>query len=96
MLANLIRNAFQYTDEGEVLITVSADSLTVFNKNTEALSDEEPGGDSDYGFGLGLLLVEQIAQRLEWLYQYEGYDDGRCSITFFNHRSGLSHNEKNC
>ncbi|MEM7016124.1 MAG: HAMP domain-containing sensor histidine kinase [Pseudomonadota bacterium] len=83
VLANLIRNAFQYTDEGEVLITVSAESLTVFNKNTDVLSDEAPEDNSDYGFGLGLLLVEQIAQRLGWLYQYEGYDDGRCSAIFF-------------
>lgn len=82
-LANLIRNAFQYTFDGEVVIALSESSLTISNTNSEALSGEESEADNNYGFGLGLLLVERISLRLGWLYQYESRDNGRSSTIIF-------------
>jgi len=88
VLANLIRNAFQYTAEGKVLITLNQNAINIYNENTEEVYKESESSDSedhdcDYGFGLGLELVEQIAARLGWRYQCEKSTYGRSTtITF--------------
>lgn len=84
VLANLIRNAFQYTYEGRVLITVSGEGVTVCNENSETQSNDAPGFKDEYGFGLGLDLVEQIAKRLGWSYEYEVRGNGRSCTILFN------------
>lgn len=61
VINNLIRNAFQYTQDGEVIIRVT-DSHFVIN-NTYSHSDASR---EEQGFGLGLVLVRQICQRMHW------------------------------
>jgi len=61
VLTNLIRNAFQYTDEGHVSVQVLPDEMVFEN--------EEYGEDeitSDESIGLGLMLVEKICNRMNW------------------------------
>jgi len=86
ILSNLIRNAFQYTHEGWILITVLANGVSIHNRNKEAIpeadTDSKPTG--DHGFGLGLDLVEQITWRLGWRYEHEVRDNGRLSTIFFD------------
>ena len=75
VLANLIRNAFQYTREGTVDITVEGASVTVSNHCAS-----QHGGmprQADYGFGLGLKLVEQITDKLGWRYEMTPCPNGR-------------------
>jgi len=66
-LGNLIRNAFQYTVQGRVEIRVVPESVIIFNDhgNGPVLPEKE------YGFGLGLSLVEQICSRLDLKYSTE-------------------------
>ncbi|MCP4598802.1 HAMP domain-containing sensor histidine kinase [Neptuniibacter sp.] len=61
VLSNLIRNAFQYTYSGLVTIKISNEKIEIENRNTEA--EELESGDS---FGLGLMLVTKICERLNW------------------------------
>ena len=61
VLANLIRNAFQYTNQGEVSIVQQSGWLIVSNEE-----DGPATVDKDESFGLGLTLVEQICARLDW------------------------------
>ena len=84
VLANLVRNAFQYTEAGVVLVKISKDSVTIHNENVSDLSQEVCDVDNDYGFGLGLSLVEQITQRLGWLYAHETQACGRSSTIIFH------------
>ena len=74
-ITNLIRNAFQYTDEGTVNIEVFAQGVSVKNQNLT--EHERIHNAEEYGFGLGLTLVEQITERLHWRYHHEEIQGGR-------------------
>jgi len=62
VLHNLLRNAFQHTQEGDIEVTVDGRNLTVINLDQEPIS-ERNHPDS---IGLGLSLVKQICERLQW------------------------------
>ena len=65
VLSNLVRNAFQYTMDGEVRITILSREVSI--KNSISAGDNIQH-DDQYGFGLGLELVSLICQRFGWLY----------------------------
>ncbi len=67
IIGNLIRNAFQYTAEGEINIQVTQDAFIV--ENTGQTLDQPVQGRDDYGFGLGLMLIEQITRKLNLHYE---------------------------
>ncbi|MCG8668026.1 MAG: HAMP domain-containing histidine kinase [Pseudomonadales bacterium] len=72
VLANLIRNAFQYTADGDISIEAGANKVTI--SNPIFTSDIEPDSPSESiesrnnepSFGLGLQLVERICEKLGW------------------------------
>ena len=66
VVANLVRNAFQYTHAGRIGIRVGAGEVTVRNANDAQAGGPATGSAGDYGFGLGLELVERICARLGW------------------------------
>lgn len=81
VLTNLIRNAFQYTLAGVINIDIQNNSVTI--TNTCQHQKNANLKDADYGFGLGLLLVEQIADKLHWHFQSTRLEAGHTSsITF--------------
>lgn len=71
--ANLIRNAFAYTESGKVSIVVEDDCLTVADTGL-GIHEEEIGkvfqrhfkGSSSTGAGIGLSLVKRICDRYGW------------------------------
>ena len=63
VLANLIRNAFQHTIEGEVTISQAKGSVSITNSSEAKAIDN-----SDLGFGLGLQLTQKLANRYGWSY----------------------------
>ena len=67
VIGNLIRNAFQYTAQGKVDIQVTQEVFIIENTGqTLGQTIQEKG---DYGFGLGLMLVEQITRKLNLRYE---------------------------
>jgi signal transduction histidine kinase len=74
-LGNLIRNAFQYTSDGEVFISVKDKTFIIRNSDEDsaATGSEE----SDYGYGIGLDLVKHITEKLEWDYLITPIPGGR-------------------
>mgnify|MGYP000135278407 CR=1 FL=1 len=86
LLRNLIRNAFQYSAEGEIRMSLRDNQLCIDNplrvdlmaerqvnsKGDSRKSDQasvQQGmeeGVQEYGFGIGLYLVQHTCQRLGW------------------------------
>lgn len=73
VVANLIRNAFAYTESGTVAIVVDDNCLTVTDTG-RGIHEEEIGkvfqrhfkGSTSTGAGIGLSLVKRICDRYSW------------------------------
>ncbi|PAJ73542.1 hypothetical protein CJF42_15205 [Pseudoalteromonas sp. NBT06-2] len=75
ILNNIIRNAFQYTIEGTIHLSFKNQILIIENINTgKAEFDKE---NSDYGYGLGLQLVDKIISKMRWQYENKQISGGR-------------------
>lgn len=72
VLSNLIRNAYQHTQQGRVNITQCGSRVNIINSN---IDHETPRPNTRahkkavMGYGLGLQLSEKIIQRQGWLYE---------------------------
>ena len=76
---NLVRNAFQNTSEGVVHIASSSNGFSIVNTNATPLEDH----DRKDGFGIGLILVERIIEKLNLTYKAENLVNGRLvEVTF--------------
>lgn len=78
ILVNLIRNAFQHTWEGTVLIRQSRNQVEIVNEQSNY--DDK---DQELGFGLGLRLIEQLSTKLGWYYINGKTDTGRHAVIRF-------------
>jgi len=75
ILNNLIRNAFQYTVEGTIDLNFKNQILIIENINIA--KDEFDHCDTDYGYGLGLQLVDKIINKMHWQYDNRQISGGR-------------------
>lgn len=81
VVANLIRNAFTYTESGQVFIAVETDRLTVADTG-RGISGAEIGkvfqrhfkGPASTGAGIGLSLVKRICDRYAWEIRIESIE----------------------
>lgn len=72
VLSNLIRNAYQHTLCGKVVIRQVGSRVTISNQ------DESFGDAQDkLGFGLGLELTDRIIQQYQWQYKTVEHPHGR-------------------
>jgi signal transduction histidine kinase len=63
VLANLLRNAFQHTDNGIVTIKQGTNFISVRNVKASSRSHDQP-----ISFGLGLKLINKLAKQFGWKY----------------------------
>ena len=75
ILNNIIRNAFQYTAQGNINIYFESKVLIIENINTG--NTEFESENSDYGYGLGLQLVDKIIDKMHWSYENKPVSGGR-------------------
>ncbi len=73
VLGNLIRNAFQHTWEGQVIISQQGSQISIVNRQFEADIEVAP---TELGFGLGLQLTAQLSEKLGWSYQNIANENG--------------------
>lgn len=82
VLSNLVRNAFQYTVDGEVRIAIEQGEFSIENVSS-ADPNIKAQGDDDYGFGLGLELVSLTCKRFAWRYTTTELPAGRATVVGF-------------
>lgn len=91
-LGNLIKNAFQYTDEGEVVVTIDVTKITISDTGLGIPDDKllllyqrfERGNKTEVeGCGLGLSIVQRIMAHLDWQLTYEANETGGSTFTIF-------------
>lgn len=69
VLSNLIRNAFEHSGQGDITIELHLDRIIVSNlKATMSTARKQTSQRSvaDYGYGLGLAIVQKIAEKQGW------------------------------
>lgn len=79
VLNNLIRNAFQHTQEGSVTITQTHENVTITNidtmieKNSSKAANvvSNTSAEDNLGFGLGMQLVEKLTKQFHWHYSIQ-------------------------
>jgi len=78
IIGNIIRNAYQHTHHGIVEITLSDQTLTVFNTekvDSDNLQQNEQEN-LDSGFGIGLKLIDKLTAKLGWSYKHQAVNNG--------------------
>ncbi len=77
VLANLLRNACQFTTEGVIKLSFNAEFLSIEN----SIELEQNESEAPYhSFGLGLQLVQRICQKLGWVFDFVEQDERVCVI----------------
>ena len=84
LLLNILRNACQYSSDQKVEISLYNQKLTVSNNNREDLAiATTKEDDPDFGYGLGLYLVETICRHQGWKLQIDKSNElFTISVTF--------------
>ena len=85
VFANLIRNAFQHTQEGTIDIEQNGSTITIVNQNREHIDSQD-----DLGFGLGLALTERLVKRYGWTYDVEEKTNGRRVTLVLPYEEGVN------
>jgi signal transduction histidine kinase len=75
VLGNIVRNAMQYTNNGR--IEINLDERVALIKNVDINETPINVDNSDYGYGLGLILVEKICNKGSWQYSTSNIVGGR-------------------
>ncbi|MDE4453931.1 sensor histidine kinase [Psychrobacter sp. DAB_AL62B] len=95
-LGNLIKNAFQYTDDGEVIITIDSEKITVSDtglgipeimmpllyERFERLKEVNTG-DQVEGTGLGLSIVQRIMAHMDWQLTHQANKTGGSTFSIY-------------
>ena len=72
MLTNLIRNAYQHTQQGQVRITQQGSRVIIVNSSAQTdmpHATNNTDKPANIGYGLGLELSEKIIKRHGWVYE---------------------------
>ena len=72
VLTNLIRNAYQHTQAGQVHISQQGSKVTIINcsaKDDAPVANASTAKHASIGYGLGLQLSEKIIKRHGWVYE---------------------------
>lgn len=76
VLGNLIRNACQHTQYGEIVISQTKNMVSISNQYDYADSELST---TELGFGLGLQLTHQLTEKLGWHYSISN-DNGKYRV----------------
>lgn len=93
VLNNLIRNAFQHTQQGQVTIVQRGNEVIITNieecheEGVEGANETQankPLDNNELGFGLGMQLVEKLTKQFGWRYTTTKLNSGYSVSVFFS------------
>ena len=79
LLQNIVTNAINSSDEGNVSVFIAPDKLEVVD-NGVGLNSKPRGYE---GFGIGLQIVEDICLRYDWIFQIKNNASKGCTATVY-------------
>ena len=79
LLSNIINNAINASDSGEIVITVDAQQIDITDKG-RGLSALESRNENSHG--LGLLIVDNLCQRYQWQFSLIDIEPKGCRARF--------------
>jgi len=78
VISNLIKNAFQFTPEGKILVTVCENKIAISDtgkgiasRDLKTVTDPYVRGENSKGHGVGLAIVKRLCRRLDWNFDIE-------------------------
>lgn len=96
VITNLIKNAFQFTGEGKIAVSVYHDCMAISDTgkgiascDLQAITLPYVRGDASRGFGVGLAIVERLCRRFGWRFKIES-DADKGSIAYLYFQSAKS------
>jgi len=88
LLDNLIGNAFQYTQQGKVIIEMQGTTLIVADTGpgiehgiTENITEPSVKGSQSTGYGFGLSIVKRLCEHQGWLLTLSSEQGTKISVT---------------
>ncbi|MCF7971454.1 MAG: HAMP domain-containing histidine kinase [Methylococcaceae bacterium] len=93
LLANILKNAFSYTEAGQITITIDAHSISISDSGVGIEAEQlekvfEPFyrvNSSGQGHGLGLAIVKRLCDRFNWSLKVRSKpNEGTCISVFFS------------
>lgn len=96
VMGNLLRNAWHYTDQGFIRLTLTATGFTVEDSGIGIPEDQREAmfqpfvrGDEQrgQGLGLGLSLVQRICANQQWTVTLSGRESGGCCFEVTLHKA---------
>ncbi|WP_028771366.1 sensor histidine kinase [Shewanella waksmanii] len=94
LLDNLLSNAFQYTERGQVSVSFNANTLTIADTGPGIADDisakvTEPAvkGSQSTGYGFGLSIVKRLCEHQNWLLSVQSQQGTAVSVCFLPSRN---------
>jgi len=89
-VANLVRNAFQFTRKGRVTVVSEAGFISIADtgvgiapERLEAVTRSHIKGELSQGFGLGLSIVDRLCKRFGWRLEIESHPGSGTGVTIY-------------
>ncbi|WP_028025099.1 sensor histidine kinase [Enterovibrio calviensis] len=77
LIGNLIKNAFAYTEQGHISIHVSSNAVVIEDTGVGLENDSK----ANQGYGLGLVIAQDIARKYGWQIDLNTNEAGGCTAS---------------
>lgn len=81
IIESLINNAIQHGSQGNIVITINENMLTIKNSNTDKKLWSKENQNTPKGYGIGLIIVKRLCQKLNWQMHIEEHQSSHYCVS---------------